>query len=66
MSSSCLEAVYTMLIMFPVNVLNTKVTDNFHVLIVLEFHDFRPASLGVIPFAIFLSVSVYFQYRSER
>ena len=59
-------AVFTMLIMFPANVLNTKVVDNFHILLVLEFHDFRPASLGVIPFASFLSVSVYFLNRYER
>jgi hypothetical protein len=66
MSSSCSEAVFIMLIMFSMNVLNTKVVDNFHVLNVLEFHDFRLASLGVIPFASFLSFSVYFQYRSKR
>jgi hypothetical protein len=37
-------------IMFSINVLNTEVIDNFHILPVLEFHDFRPASLGVMPF----------------
>jgi hypothetical protein len=53
-------AVFTMLIMFPVNVLNTKVVVNFHILLVLEFHDFRPASLGIIVFASSISVSVCF------
>jgi hypothetical protein len=34
--------------MFSVNVLNTKVVGNFHVLLFLEFHDFRPAGWGVM------------------
>jgi hypothetical protein len=34
-----------------VNMLYTKVVVNFHVLLVLEFHDFRPANLRVIDFA---------------
>jgi len=53
-------------IMFSVNVLNTKVVDNFHILLVLEFHDFSPAGLGVMPFPSSLSVSIYFMNRSER
>ena len=53
-------AVFTMLIMFPVNVLNTKVVVNFHILVVLEFHDSRPASLGVIAFESSISVSACF------
>jgi hypothetical protein len=52
-------------IMFSVNVLNIKVVDNFHLLIVLEFHDFRPAGLRVIDFTSSLSVSVYFLCRSD-
>ena len=53
-------------IMFCVNVLNTKVVDNFHVLLFLKFNEFRPAGLGVMPFPITLSVSIYFLKRSER
>jgi len=53
-------------IMFSVNVLNTKVVDNFHILLVLEFHDFRPTGLGFMPFPSSLSVSVYFMNRPER
>ena len=59
-------AVFIMIIMFSVNVLNTKVVVNLHILFVLEFHDFRPAGLGVMPFPSSLSVSVYFLNRSER
>ena len=40
---------------FYVDMLNTKVVDNFLILIVLTFHDFRPASLGVIDFTSLLS-----------
>ena len=36
--------------MFFVDMLNTKVVDNFLVLIFLKFHDFRPDGLGVIDF----------------
>ena len=39
-----------MLMMFYVDMLNTKVVDNFLILIVLKFHDFRPNGLGVIDF----------------
>jgi hypothetical protein len=41
-----------------VNMLYTKVVVNFHILLVLEFHDFRPANLRVIDFTISRSVSV--------
>ena len=41
--------------MFYVNVLNTKVVDKFLILLVLEFHDFRPDGLGVIDFRSLLS-----------
>ena len=37
-----------MQIMFSVNAMNTKVVDNFYTLVVLKFHNFRPAGLGVI------------------
>ena len=59
-------AIFTMLIMFPENVLNTKDVVNFHILLVLEFHDFRPDRLGVIDFTSCILVSVYFQNRSDR
>ena len=39
-----------MQMMFPVYVVNTKVVDNFLILLVLKFHDFRPDGLGVIDF----------------
>ena len=37
------------------DVVNTKVADNFLILLVLKFHDFRPSDLGVIDFRNFLS-----------
>jgi hypothetical protein len=33
--------------------LYTKVVANFHLLLILEFHDFRPTNLGVIDFVSF-------------
>ena len=39
-----------MQMMFYVNMVNTKVVDNFFMLLVLNFHDFRPDGLGVIDF----------------
>ena len=44
-----------MQIMFYVKVVNTKVVDNFLILLVLKFHDFRPDGLGVIDFTSLLS-----------
>ena len=38
--------------MFSVDVVNRKVVDDFHILLVLKFHDFRPTSLEVIDFTI--------------
>jgi hypothetical protein len=46
-----LSGFFIILIMFSVNMLYAKVVDNFHILLVLEFHDFRPANLRVIDFA---------------
>jgi hypothetical protein len=48
------------------NVINPKVLDNFHILLVLKFHDFRPTGLGVIDFISFLSGFACVLYRSER
>ena len=36
--------------MLDVDVVNRKVIDNFHMSLVLQFDDFRPASLGVMNF----------------
>jgi hypothetical protein len=41
--------------MFYVNMVNTKVVDNFLNLLILKFHDFRHAGLGVIDFRSLLS-----------
>ena len=41
--------------MFSVNMVNTKVVDNFLVLLVLNFHDFGPDGLGVIDLTSLLS-----------
>jgi len=40
---------------FYVNMVNTKVVDNFYIFLVLKFHDFRPDGLGVIYFRSLLS-----------
>ena len=42
-------------IMFSINGVNTKVVDNFLILLFLKFHDFRAASVGVIDFTSLLS-----------
>ena len=44
-----------MQMMFYVDILNTKVVYNLLIFIVLKFHDFRPANLGVIDFRSLLS-----------
>ena len=36
--------------MFSIDMLNTKVVDNFLILLVLKFYNFRPAGLEVIDF----------------
>jgi hypothetical protein len=40
--------IFMMQMMFSRNVVNTKVVANFHVLLVLEFHDHRPDIFGVM------------------
>ena len=40
--------------MFYVDMLNTKVVDNFLILLLLKFDDFRTDGLGVIDFRILL------------
>ena len=40
---------------FYVNVVNTRVVENFFILVFLKVHDFRPEGLGVIDFTNLLS-----------
>ena len=47
------------IIMLYVNVFNTKVVDNFVVLLVLKFHDFRTTDLRVLDFTSSLSGLAY-------
>ena len=51
--------------MFYVDMLNTKVVDNFLIILVLKFHDFRPTGLGVIDFTNLLSAFACALNRSE-
>ena len=50
MYSFCGGDIFMMQMMFSIDMLNTKVVDNFLILIFLKFHDFRPTGLGVIDF----------------
>ena len=53
--SFCGSDTFVMQMIFPVNVVNTKVVHNFLILLVLKFHDFRTDGLGVIDFRSLLS-----------
>ena len=55
MYSFCGGDIFMMQMMFSVNVVNTKVVNNFLILLVLKVYDFRPAGLGVIDFRSLLS-----------
>ena len=55
MYSFCGGDIFVMQMMFDVDMLNTKVVDNFLILLDLTFHDFRPNGLGVIDFRSLLS-----------
>ena len=55
MSSFCGGDIFVIQMILSVNVVNTKVVDNFLIFPVLKFHDFGPDGLGVIYFRIFLS-----------
>jgi len=55
MYSFCGSDIFVMQMMFSVDILKTKVVDNFLIFLVLKFHDFRPAGLGVIDFTNLLS-----------
>ena len=46
--------IFVMQMMFSIDMWTTKVVDNFLILLVLKFHDFRPAGLGVIDFTSLL------------
>ena len=65
MYSSCGGDIFMMQMMFSVDILNTKVIDNFLILRFLKFHDFRPAGLGVIDFTSLLSAFSCALNRSE-
>ena len=51
--------------MFSINMLNTKVVYKFLIFLVLKFHDFMPAGLGVIDFTSLLSAFACALNRSE-
>ena len=65
MYSFCGGDIFVMQMMFSVDVLNTKVVDNFLIFLFLKFHDFRPAGLGVIDFTSLLSAFACPLNRSE-
>ena len=65
MYSFCGGDIFVMQMIFSVNVVNIKVVDNFLILPVLKFHDFRPAGLGVIDFTSLLSTFACALNRSE-
>ena len=56
MSSFCSGDIFVLQMMFSIDMLNTKVVNNFLILFVLKFHDLRPDGLGVIDFRRFLHV----------
>ena len=53
--AACTGDIFIMRMMFSVDMLNTKVVYNFLILLVLKFHYFRQAGLGVIDFTSLLS-----------
>jgi hypothetical protein len=55
MCSFCCGNNFMMQMMFSVYMLNTKVVDNLHILVVLKFHYFRMIGLRVISFTNSLS-----------
>ena len=54
-----------MIMIFSVNVVNTKVVDNFLILLVLKFHDSKLDGLGAIDFKSSLSGFACSLCRSE-
>jgi len=65
MYSFCGGDIFMMQMMFSIDMLTTKVVYNFLILLVLTFHDFRPAGLGVIDFTNLLSTFACAVNRSE-
>ena len=65
MSSFCGGDIFVMQMMFPIDMLNTKVVDNFLIFLVLKFRGFRNAGLGVIDFTSLLSAFTCALNRSE-
>ena len=61
----CGGDIFVMQMMFSMNVVNTKVVDNFLTLLFLKFYDFGPNGLGVIDFRSLLSGFAYPLDRSE-
>ena len=59
MYSFCCEDDFVVIIMFSVNVFNTKVVDNFIIFLVLKFQDFRITDLRVIDYTCSLSGLAY-------
>ena len=55
MCSFCYDIDFVVIMMFFENVINTKVVDNFLILLVLKFHDFRATGLRDIDFTNTLS-----------
>ena len=51
----CGGDIFVMQMMFSVDMLNTKVIDNFRIFLVLKFHDLRLDAVGVIDFTSLLS-----------
>ena len=65
MYSFCGGDIFVMQMMFSINMLNTKVVNNFLIFLVLKLYDFRPASLGVIDFTNLLLAFACALNRSE-
>ena len=65
MYSFCGGDIFMMQKMFYIDMLNTKVVYNFLIFLVLKFHDFRPAGVGVIDFTSLLLAFAYPLDRSE-
>ena len=65
MYSFCGGDIFVMQMMFDVDMLNTKVVDNFLIFLFLKLHDFRPSDLGVIDFISLLSTFACALNRSE-
>ena len=65
MYSFCGGDIFMMQMMFYVDMLSTKVVDNFLILLFLRFQDFRPDGLVVIDFTSLLSAFACPLDRSE-